>query len=456
MEGKECHKSYSFAFKLKVIDFAEKHGKHKASKLFYIDRKRVREWCQNKEKLQEGLKCRRRLAGGGRSVRFLDIDEELEMWIKERRSKGVRITGKSLRQQALMLHKEKGNQSFKASSGWFTSFKKRHNITFRRSTHVSQKPVEIVNDKVDKFLKYVIRMRKIRNYPLHAIGNMDETPVWLEMPGKSTLDTIGMKEIRMGSTGHEKQKITVTLSAYADGTKMAPLVHLPGSRPLPKKDIPSGIVVYMCGSGKKSWADEESIKFWLQKLWGQNNTQRRFLVWDSFRGHLTPSVKKILNQKYNSDMCVIPGGCTSRLQPADVSWNRPFKAKIAELYDEWLFTGPIDTTKSGNRRAPSKPLLLQWIKIAWGIISPEIIIKSFKKCGITNSIDGNEDHLFQASDEEDPFDGFDADDVQHTEAVYSNIRPNSDINNLEISEISDNNDSDDASNSDTDYDSPGH
>ena len=83
MDEKKCHKSYSFAFKLKVIDFAEKHGKYKASKLFKIDRKRVREWCQNKEKLQEGLKCRRQLAGGGRSVRFIDIDKELEIWIKE-------------------------------------------------------------------------------------------------------------------------------------------------------------------------------------------------------------------------------------------------------------------------------------------------------------------------------------------------------------------------------------
>ena len=101
-------------------------------------------------------------------------------------------------------------------------------------------------------------------------------------------------------------------------------------------------------------------------------------------------------------------------------------------------------------------MLLLWIKIAWGVISPEIIIESFKKCGITNSIDGNEDHLFQASDEEDPFDGFDADDVQHTEAIYSNIRPNSDINNLEFSESSENDDSDNVSNSDTDYDSPGH
>lgn len=148
---------------------------------------------------------------------------------------------------------------------------------------------------------------------------MDETPVWFDMPGKSTLELKGEMEVRVYSTGHEKQKITVTLAAYADGTKIAPLVHLPGIRPLPKSDIPSGIVVYMCGAGAKSWANEESIKFWLKKIWGVNNTDKRLLMWDSFRGHLTEDVKKLVRQKYNTDICVIPGGCTCKLQPADVS-----------------------------------------------------------------------------------------------------------------------------------------
>ena len=78
---------------------------------------------------------------------------------------------------------------------------------------MSQKPVEIVNDKVNKFLKYVIHMQKICNYPPYAIGNMDETPVWLEMPGKSTFDTVGMK-IRMGSTGHEKKNYCNIINIY--------------------------------------------------------------------------------------------------------------------------------------------------------------------------------------------------------------------------------------------------
>ena len=182
----------------------------------------------------------------------------------------------------------------------------------------------------------------------------------------------------MSSTGHEKHRITVTVGAYAVGTKLSPLVHLPGLRPLPKNDVPSGIIVYMCGAGKKSWADETSIKFWFSKLYGLNNLCRRLLVLDAFRGHVTQSVKSRVKTTYNTDMAVIAGGCTSKLQPAK----------------EWLFNGPVENTRFGNRKAPPKPLLLQWVKEAWAAITPDIIRKSFKKCGITSALDGSEDYLF--------------------------------------------------------------
>ena len=99
---------------------------------------------------------------------------------------------------------------------------------------------------MNSFLRFVTTQRKRENYDLKDIGNMDETPVWIEMPGKSTLELKGKKGVRMMSTGHEKERITVVLSALADETKLAPFVLLPGIRPLPKEDIPSGIQVRYC------------------------------------------------------------------------------------------------------------------------------------------------------------------------------------------------------------------
>jgi len=150
-------------------------------------------------------------------------------------------------------------------------------------------------------------MRRFRGYEDSEMLNMDETLVWFEMPGKSTLSKAGEKEVRVSSTGHDKEKLTVTLGAYADGTKLAPLVHLPGVRLPKKEEIPAGVQIIICGSGKKSWVNKDSIMFWLGKLYGVNNRRRRLFVWDAFRAHIKPKVKDAVKTKHNSDMAVIPG-----------------------------------------------------------------------------------------------------------------------------------------------------
>ena len=50
---------------------------------------------------------------------------------------------------------------------------------------------------------------------------------------------------------------------------------------------------------------------------------------------------------------------------------------------------------------------MQWVKEAWAAVSADVIVKSFKKCGITNAMDGTEDeHLFNSDIENDPSDPF--------------------------------------------------
>ena len=129
-----------------------KSAEDAAAKLFAVDRKRVREWCQNKEKLEALLasssvkKKNKRLPGGGRQVRYKDIEEELLAWFDDRCEAGVRVTGKSLKTEALRLHKLKGNQNFKASQGWYSSFIKCNKISMRRSTHIAQHSREITDN----------------------------------------------------------------------------------------------------------------------------------------------------------------------------------------------------------------------------------------------------------------------------------------------------------------------
>ena len=171
---------------------------------------------------------------------------------------------------------------------------------------------------------------------------MDETAIWADMPGLTTIAPIGTKSVPLLTTGHEKLRISVCYTALADGKKLPPLVVFKGKHmPLELQTIPD-IVVIMTDNG---WMNQESTLVYLNKVWDNFAVERRMLVWDSFRAYITEATKQALRAK-NTFMSTIPAGCTKDIQPVDVSWNAPFKTAIRTLYDQWLAFTMRDTTKS--------------------------------------------------------------------------------------------------------------
>ena len=66
-------------------------------------------------------------------------------------------------------------------------------------------------------------------------------------------------------------------------------------------------------------------------------------------------------------------------------------------------------TKGGRQKKPSITQWCHWVLQAWADIDSAIIIKSFKKCSISNALDGTEDNtLYEDSSEgdtdSDPYD----------------------------------------------------
>ena len=100
------------------------------------------------------------------------------------------------------------------------------------------------------------------------------------------------------------------------------------------------------------------------------------------------SVRVYVDKQTNSDVSVIPGGLTSHLQPADVSWSKPSKTAYKAKYSHWMATGTKSYTAAGNMCAPSKALCLEWVRECWEELPTEIIKKS---CGISVEVDGTHD-----------------------------------------------------------------
>ena len=121
---------------------------------------------------------------------------------------------------------------------------------------------------------------------------------------------------------------------------------------------------------------------------------------DAVKGHLTDSVKNQL-PKMNTELVVMPGRIKSVLQPMDVSINKTFKDRLRQQYLTWISDPARELTETGKfkRAAPSEvPRLMS---VAWKAIPESIIIRSFKKCCISNSLDGSEDDFLWEDDGED-------------------------------------------------------
>ncbi|KAG8233128.1 hypothetical protein J437_LFUL012554 [Ladona fulva] len=199
---------------------------------------------------------------------------------------------------------------------------------------------------------------------------MDEVPLTFDVPSNRTVDINGAKTVMIKTFGIEKTCYTVVLACCADRSKLPLLIFK--RKMLPKCTTQHGIYIHV---HPKGWMDGEGMKLWLQK----------------FKAHVTESAK-ILATELKTHLAVIPGGMTSLLQPLDVSVNKPFKG-FDEEWIKWIEAPTYDITPMGRMKRPSISCVCEWVKKSWQKVKSETIIKSFKKCGISNALDGSEDDI---------------------------------------------------------------
>lgn len=145
--------SYDLKTKLEAVAYAESNGKRATARKYGVEVKRIREWCSKKAELTYKAstgdgQSRKRLDGGGRKPLCEDLEDTILEWFYEMKEKGNPISIKAIATQAELVWKSKtpldcseGSEQlnnvkaresdFKASSGWVTSFMRRHGLSLR-------------------------------------------------------------------------------------------------------------------------------------------------------------------------------------------------------------------------------------------------------------------------------------------------------------------------------------
>ena len=326
-------KSYTVEEKLKAIDTAKKKSKHSAARLHNVCVKRIREWCQNEEKLRSvaNKKKVKRLSGAGRPFKCERLEHQLIDWIEAQRKQNLRVSRQMTQKKAKELFNEinsnENSEEFSASNGWLMGFLKRNCLTIRKRTTVSQKTPEDIADRVVSYLVFIEGLRRNCGYRDSCIGAADETAIWIDPLQDHTIEKIGKKTISLFSTGNHKAKLSVTLAAMADGRKLLPFIVLKGKRiPTELLNFPNA-VIRMSDNG---WNNENTTLDWITTVWGSLSFGRRLLSWDAFRCHKTPTVKAKL-KKMATDVAMIPGKSNTIFPKAKMFCylTQPFDFQVA-------------------------------------------------------------------------------------------------------------------------------
>lgn len=188
----------------------------------------LRRWIKQKEELKNATFKYKKTLHKGKPPKFPHLEEKLLQWVQETRKKGIGVNYRTLLLQIKTLESTFKDGDNHKILKWINKFCCRHKYVNRKRSHVAQRLPEEETQSILSFHRYLYDIRKKNTYLLACIGNMDQVPIYFDMPGERTLEKQGTKGIIVKTNGGEKLRITVALTCLANGEKLPPYVIFRG------------------------------------------------------------------------------------------------------------------------------------------------------------------------------------------------------------------------------------
>ena len=377
---------------------------YQTSKKFSLNTNTVLQWVHTEEDIRDSGKGRHPI-NFKRTAMHPDMEETLYREYRELCKKGLKVKGWWFRARAkqILVETQPGS-SFSSLDGWFTRFKTRFRISKRRATNLCQKEPEDKRGAIQQFHRSIRRVAKagdqvesLGRWTAARVANIDQTPLpFIFSSGETYADT-GERSVWVhgGTSGLDKRQCTVQLTLLADGEpRMKPLLIFRGTG---KRISFNEIVRYnqrvIVKFQANAWCDEDMMKFWVRQMWKPVCDGPIHLILDVHRAQTAEEIQTIFARECQTTYTYIPGGCTSMMQPVDVSFNRPFKSAVERLASQHMQENLQGYVQGKFDASTRRVLFTQWVGQAWEEVSAdkEMVKRSFRKCGIAVAIDGSED-----------------------------------------------------------------
>jgi hypothetical protein len=349
----------------------------------------IRTWKKKVDQLAASRKRKKKSLNKGKEGRLAQFEDDIIGWALDRREAGFALRYDNIRIRAIEVYPEFGNLP---PSQQYHSVRRlciRNCLRIRKITHQSQR---IPQDLIDEAQAWLVHMRPILAAPdLHQrfIINMDQTPMYLSMHPKQTLELQGSRTVHGRITTEGDSRFTCTIAISANGDKLKPMCIFKGTvrgrivqREFPQNPTRDDIVL-CCQTA--AWQDKDNMLLWIDRVlvpYLQDRAQGApaAILLDQFKVHWTNEVLARLNQ-LGITPYKIPAGCTGLVQPVDVGIGKPFKDHIRSQWSAWRDDEGADASL---KLVASRSQGCQWVKNAWyEKVTTETVKNSWRKSGFS-------------------------------------------------------------------------
>lgn len=401
------------------------------------------------DKEEEGLKK----AGSRRSETDVEVDQELWIWYQKQQTKGRKPSWHEVQAKGLELYRGRGNEgikcsyrwykrwcdrfhvvlrhegddamlewaltqlelgrslshsdlqvhalsltsdnAFKASPGWAIRFCKRHPELLQHTPALDTTLPGPLLQKVQKFRSEVQQIIRDRGLVLGCVGNMDE--LYLSFSALvSGSSTTAKRQLLVRRSEMENCHATIVLACLADGNILPPAVILKVGGPEGEAEPLDDSVVVL--QQEEGLMDTDCMLQWLQQIWFRHVRTPNLLLCDGHEPHIGESIMAEFSG-HQSDRLIIPGGCTSKLQPLDVSLKSMFHLSIQQQWSMFnCHSNGVWDTNGNQLLLPGRKEIVEWVSTAYHSLQAteqETVRRSFLVTGLTVAANGSEDHFIE-------------------------------------------------------------
>ena len=272
----------------------------------------------------------------------------------------------------------------------------------RRASTKAKVTVQNFEEVKAQFLLDIKVIVEMEGIPFDLVINWDQTGIHYVPVGSWTMEKEGSKRVEIVAVD-DKRQITAVFAGSLTGDFLPPQLIYKGTtkRCLPGVNFPAD---WHITHSHNHWSNESTMKAYINEILLPYISQKRkerklhedypaLVIFDKFTGQGTENLLKLL-QDNHIHFVMVPANCTDRLQPLDVSVNKPAKSFLRKQFHRWYakqicqqLQEKTDVTPVDLRLSVVKPLGAQWMIELYVYLKskPKIIQNGFRAVALKTS-----------------------------------------------------------------------